>query len=118
MVLSGASAVGGISVYKRIRHHIKDAAPFWPLGLPVWGSDWLTLGLRNGPHLYLEVWRCGGEETTCRFPMPELKGHNVETRVLYPDPQRFEIGLSWTRETGNLSVSIPVTPSARLICLK
>lgn len=110
----------GIRAYKDIRHHIRDALPFWPLGLPVWRGDWVVLGLRSGPHHYLAVWRCGGEQASCSVPLARLRGRSVEPQVLYPDLHtcKLETGLSWTRDEGSLVVRIPVAPSARLIYLK
>lgn len=108
----------GITAYKNMRHHIKDAVPFWPLGLPVWRSDWVVLGLRNGPHHYLAVWRCGGTHTSCNLPLENLKECQVAVKVLYPDLSEFETGLSWSPESGSLTVSIPVVPSARLLYWK
>lgn len=53
-----------MEVYKRIRSDLRSSRPFWPLGLPVWHDEWLTLGMRTGTgqdqRCYVTVWRRGG----------------------------------------------------------
>lgn len=108
----------GIRVYKGMRHHIKDALPFWPLGLPVWRGEWIVLGLVSGVHHYLAVWHCHGTQKTCEIPLETMRGRKVEAQILYPDTKTLEAGLSWSAETGSLEVTIPAAPSARLIYLQ
>src|SRR5690606_39750966 len=36
-----------VAAYRRIRHRLPAALPFWPLGLPGWHDDVVALGLRD-----------------------------------------------------------------------
>lgn len=105
-----AEAVG---CYQRLRGEIPTATPVWPLGLPGWSDEWISLGLRcANADLMLIVWRRGGEPE-CTLPLPEYAGSVVE--VLFP----LELpapGLRW--DSGTLRVGLPACPAARLLRIR
>lgn len=107
----------GIAYYKSIRHHIKQALPFWPLGLAEYGSPWLSLGLRHEDASYLAVWRRESDTDSCTLPLPHLQGKaNVTVRCAYPSYE--ECDYRWNPETATLTVKLPKAYSARLFELK
>ncbi|KAJ5382984.1 Aldolase-type TIM barrel [Penicillium concentricum] len=105
--------VEGMNVYKLIRSHLNSAHPIWPLGLPQWHDDWLSLGLvtkNNG--IYLAVWRRGGV-TEKDLPVKLLEGEATTTaRVLYPT--RLDTETTWNETSGILSLKLPDKVCARL----
>ncbi|ROP49148.1 MULTISPECIES: glycoside hydrolase family 36 protein [unclassified Rathayibacter] len=46
-----------IGVHKSLRPFVRDALPFWPLGLPAWEDEWVALGLHSASRSWLTVWR-------------------------------------------------------------
>jgi alpha-galactosidase len=105
----------GMEVYKGLRHYLRNATPFWPLGLPKWHDDWLALGMKcqGNSRLYLTVWRRGGEQI-CDLPIKFWEGiHQVQVKLLYPS--HFEEEHAWHK--GKLKVNLPETVCARLFQL-
>ncbi|KAI0005615.1 putative Melibiase subfamily [Xylariaceae sp. FL0662B] len=108
---------GGMRVYEGIKHHIKKARPFWPLGLPRWHDEWISLGLlsESGDDAFVSVWRRGGTATEMDLPLPRtfIGVSSVEVSLLYP--ANFETGLLWKAEEGLLHVTLPDRICARLV---
>lgn len=102
-----------LDFYKTIRGDIREALPFWPLGLPAHGDDWLSLGLRRGDKLYLAVWRIGGESAELALPLPELSGQTLAARCAYP-AAAGDTGCGWDAAAGELRVTLPNPRTARL----
>ncbi|KEF63624.1 alpha-galactosidase [Exophiala aquamarina CBS 119918] len=103
----------GMDIYKTIRHDIKDATPFWPLGLPKWHDDWLAMGLKAPGCRYIAVWRRGGD-SSCSLPISGIaKESTVTVDFLYP--LGFEIDMSWDAEESLLQVNLASTVCARLL---
>ena len=100
----------GISVYKEIRGDIKDAVPFWPLGLSHFSDEWSALGLRNGNTCYLAVWRREGAEDSCTLSIPDAQNATVE--CIYPKENQSSYQLE--KSTGKLAVQFPKQKMARL----
>lgn len=101
-----------ISVYKKIRADIKEAVPFWSLGLSKFSDDWVSLGLRNGNKAYLAVWRREGKSDTCVLPIGFLKGVDARVKCIYPDFS--ETPVEFSKATGNVSVKFDRPYMARL----
>ena len=101
-----------ISVYKKIRADIKEAVPFWSLGLSKFSDDWVSLGLRNGNKAYLAVWRREGKSDTCVLPIDFLKGVEARVKCIYPDFS--ETPVEFSKATGNVSVKFDRPYMARL----
>lgn len=102
----------GMDVYKSIRADVKDGTPFWPLGLPHWHSEWLSLGLATPNGVLLAVWRRDGPDSV-QLPITRLRGKNVKVELLYP--AKFQVDYEWTDDA--LSVQLEATTAARLFRL-
>jgi alpha-galactosidase len=105
-----------LDYYKSIRHHIPQALPFWPLGLPKQQDEWICLGLRHEDAIYLAVWRIHGESTEISLSLPQLQGKRLEICCAYP--QSFDCRWSWSEGEGLLKVTLPETKTARLLEIK
>ena len=57
----------GIRCYKSYRQMIKEAYPFWPIGLPKAEEHCFALGLKTKTEALLAVWNCGAEEETLQL---------------------------------------------------
>ncbi len=101
-----------LGVYRKIRSDIREAVPFWPLGLSCFSDEWTVLGLRSadGKKTYLAVWRREGSQSRCTLPIGFLKGKAADARIIYPSFAKNELSLS----DGALTVSLEEY-TARLI---
>lgn len=91
----------GIEVYKsRIRAHVPEGIPFYPLGMPAMTDkrSGIALGLRSPAASFMAVWRLEGSE---RVEMP-TSGENW--RLLYP----LDLGIQVQQTAGRLAVTFPV----------
>ncbi|KAL4967043.1 putative Melibiase subfamily [Aspergillus stella-maris] len=106
----------GMDVYRMIRADIPTCQAFWPLGLPGWHDEWLTLGMavEGGKRFHVAVWRRGGPDTI-EVPVSKLKGANVSCELLYPTS--FPASSEWNAAEGLLKVKLPSALSARLFRL-
>ncbi|AWB46441.1 alpha-galactosidase [Paenibacillus sp. CAA11] len=105
-----------LDYYKAIRADIKEAQPFWPLGLPTQQADWLALGLRHEDRLYLAVWHVRGDEPAADMPLPQLRGRELSARCAYP--QEAGSLCCWSSAEGVLRVELPQPQTARLFELQ
>ncbi|WP_413773760.1 alpha-galactosidase [Paenibacillus woosongensis] len=105
-----------LDYYKSIRHHIPQALPFWPLGLPKQQDEWICLGLRNEDSIYLAVWRVRGESAEIGLPLAQLQGQALEIRCAYP--QGFDCSWKWNDAESVLQVALPRPETARLLEIK
>lgn len=107
-----------LDYYKTIRQDIKNALPFWPLGLSQFADTWVSMGLKAGKKTYLAVWRRNASESQCVLPLRHLKGcEDVKVRCAYPeaDPDtRFH----WNPAAGTLTVDLPAPICARVFELE
>lgn len=106
----------GMAVFKTIRRDLGNAVPFWPLGLPSWYDDWISLGMAAPGVVYISVWRRGGP-TVCKMKVPIVKG-NVglkKAELLYP--LSLPADIRWTAESRELSIELPRETCARLLRL-
>ncbi|WP_151735533.1 alpha-galactosidase ['Paenibacillus yunnanensis' Narsing Rao et al. 2020] len=101
-----------LDYYKSIRADIPQAVPFWPLGLPDSGSEWISLGLQAGETRYVAVWRTAGEETEVTLPVGDLAGARPEIVCAYP--KEHHSTWSWEPSAGALTVTLPPGRTARL----
>ncbi len=101
-----------ISSYKKIRKDIKNAFPFWPLGLSSYEDTWICLGLQNGKKNYVAVWRRNSGESLCALPISHLKGKKVNITFAYPG--RGNCRYTWNEVSGILGVELKARVSARL----
>jgi alpha-galactosidase len=112
----------GMDVYRSIRADLNSGIAFWPLGLPKWHDDWVTLGIaaqtpdgRDSGRYLLAVWRRGGEDAI-ELPVVALRGQTLATKLLYP--ATFAAEISWHASSGSLKVSLPSKIAARLFELR
>lgn len=101
-----------LDYYKSIRGHIPQATPFWPLGLPDSGGEWISFGLRHGTTRYLAVWRIAGEAAEVQLPIPELRSTAAEVNCAYP--KQHAAFCEWNQSEGMLTVALPPGKTARL----
>lgn len=98
-----------IDVYKTaVRPHLINSSPCWPLGLPQWTDDIVTLGMMDGEVCLLAVWVRGTERSNITLPIPNGAGRKGNVRIIFPTsldnrPWRY----SWNVESGTLSISLP-----------
>ncbi|MDA3958204.1 glycoside hydrolase family 36 protein [Oceanispirochaeta sp.] len=101
-----------LDYYKNIRPAIKEALPFWPLGLSSFHDTWTCLGLKTGDVSYVAVWKRDAGEDRCLLPLEHLKGKEQIVRCVYPADG--DCRFSWNSGMGTLSVELPGIYSARL----
>lgn len=110
----------GMKVYQDIRHIIPSSTPFWPLGLPGWHDEWLSLGLEaqsdkedNKRQCFVSVWRRAGD-TTRSIPVKQFSGQQgVKITVLYP--RQLPTKIAWDRDNAAVLVTLPETTCARFL---
>jgi alpha-galactosidase len=103
-----ALVADGVSVFKTIRGDLRQSDPFWPLGLPGWFDDVVSVGFRARDTSYLAVWSRG--DSIDRIDVPLDGAGSVD--VVYPtalEPWSVEIA----EKTLHLTPARP-GPSARL----
>ena len=104
-----------LQVYKSIRADIKEAVPFWPLGLSDFSDEWVVMGLKKYAVSYLAVWRREGSRSSCEIPLPEYAGMDKKAECIYPSCNESEF--RWHREAGKLVVCLEHEKMARLFKL-
>jgi alpha-galactosidase len=102
----------GIQCYKEIRGDINKGLPFWPIGLPSFSDEWISLGLDCGNKVYLAVWRLEGKKDDCILPINFLKNKEVVVNCIYPINN--ECAFKWNSMTGCLNVAFSSENSARI----
>ena len=105
-----------LSVYKSIRADIKEAVPFWPLGLSDFSDEWVVMGLRKDEVSYLAVWRREGSKSSCEIPIPAYQGKDIKVECIYPSCN--ESKFQWHSEAGKLVVNLEYEKMARLFRLE
>lgn len=81
-----------LDYYKEIRGEIRQAFPFWPIGLAKNTDKWLASGLKTETKAYLAVWRRGGEQEEIEISLENLweKAGEQKVRLAYPREQLRE----------------------------
>ena len=105
-----------ISYYKTIRVDIKNAVPFWPLGLSKYRDPWVSMGLNAGKKDYVAVWRRTSQTAFATIPVEHRKGQDLKVVCGYPKAE--PCNYKWNKEAGELTVEFPNPVSARLFCLE
>lgn len=106
-----------VSAHKTVLTDIRDRHPEWPLGLPAWEDDWVSLALGTGDHAYVSVWRRAGG-TSARLHLPWAEGRELTASVFFPAEAD---GWAWTWDAASavLTVTAPDgEPSARVLELR
>lgn len=104
----------GLDYYKAIRYHIKEAVPFWPLGLSQFEDERVSLGLRAENKIYLAVWRRSGNKNQISLPLPVSKEEKegIQIRCAYPSYSTSQF--AWNSRTDTLTVQLEKENMARL----
>ena len=105
-----------ISYYKIIRGNIKNAVPFWPLGLSKYRDPWVSMGLNADKKDYVAVWRRNSQTSFATIPVTHRKGQELKVICGYPKEEPCDY--KWNKEAGELTVELPNPVSARLFCLE
>ena len=104
-----------ITVYKNIRHDIRKAVPFFPLGLSKFSDNWIALGLECDEKSYLAVWRREGA-SNCVIPVGEHVPENARISCIYPAYNDFSFRYEPNNRTVSVNFEKPFT--ARLFLLE
>jgi alpha-galactosidase len=98
-----------VSLSKQLRDVIAVSTPFWPLGLPGWADEWLSLGLDHDGEYLVTVWNrpTGPDSVACTtLDFPGLRGGEVEVEELHP-LRLATWATRWSAKTGQLEVRNP-----------
>lgn len=106
-----ARVAAAVSTYKDHRSLIAQAEPHWPLGLPGWYDEQLTLALVADDEALLAVWHRGEGEVVIDAPLP---GVWRAADVLFPADLPTTLDLA----DDHLRITLPAGPAARLIRLR
>lgn len=101
-----------IAYYKAIRADIPRALPIWPLGTPLMGNAWISLGLACEDRMYVAVWRFDSAHETCAIPLGAWRGVKAAAQLAYP--RSLPADVRWNPDAGTLSVRLPHANSARI----
>lgn len=75
-----------VSVYKNIRSDIASAVPYYPMGLPEHGDDWLCLAMKTAGCTRVIVWRMKSDKESITIPF-DFPVKSVER--LYPSKDDY-----------------------------
>jgi len=89
-----------VALHRGLRDELRQATPFWPLGLPDWDASVVCLGLHTADGDLLFVW--DRDAAPARFTIPGAHG---EAEVLFPRE-----GADWGLDAAADGVHV-VTPS-------
>ncbi len=101
-----------LDYYKTIRHDIKNALPFWPLGLSKFSDNWVVLGLKADNKIYLAVWRRQADSDYITIPINYTDAKKVTLKCAYPSYE--ECSYAWNGNTQTITAMLPKNYSARL----
>lgn len=104
-----------LDMYKKIRGDIKNALPFWSLGLSKFSDEWVSLGLKCENTAYLAVWRRESSDNTCQLPVNFLKGKDVKVECIYPSFS--EDKFAFNKNTSAITARLEKQYTARLLRL-
>lgn len=104
-----------LDMYKKIRGDIKNALPFWSLGLSKFSDEWVSLGLKCENTAYLAVWRRESSDNTCQLPVNFLKGKDVKAECIYPSFS--EDKFAFNKNTSAITARLEKQYTARLLRL-
>ena len=88
----------GLDYYKKIRHDIKEAVPFWPLRLSQFNDEWVSLDCERK---IKSIWRCGEEvdpKGRCHFLCLFLRKRRKRSRSVWHIPLTVPALLSGIRQ--------------------
>lgn len=104
----------GVALYKQERGFIRNAFPFWPIGMTRMGDakSWCAVGLASDPdeqrpvqRMLLAVWRLDSVEEVVRLPLLGLAGRKAAARLLYP-AAGHDVPYAYLQNEGALEVRL------------
>ncbi|KAB7786780.1 alpha-galactosidase [Bifidobacterium cebidarum] len=102
----------GITAYKEhVQPVIGESTPFWPLGLPEWNDEIVSLGLKTAQGSALvTLWDRGSSCSHSTLQLPQFQGHDVSVTPVFPtQADGFEDWATvWNATDGTLLVDVPV----------
>ncbi|MBQ7783941.1 MAG: alpha-galactosidase [Oscillospiraceae bacterium] len=102
-----------LDCYKKIRNDIKQAVPFWCLGLSEFSDPWVSLGLKNGNTLYIALWRRNSEKSSISLDLKKYTDSKIGiAELIYPSFGGCEF--EYNAQLSKLTVNMPSEYSARL----
>ncbi|MGW8483129.1 glycoside hydrolase family 36 protein [Microbacterium sp. NPDC055903] len=103
-----------VAAQKTVLAGVRSRRPVWPLGLPAWEADWVSLGLHDddAAHAYVSVWRRSGV-ATASLHLPWAQGRELAVSAFFP-ADAGSWSWRWDASTGILVTTAPTDePSAR-----
>ena len=95
-----ALVADAVTAHKRLVTRLDRCRPFWPLGLPVWGEEWVALGLHDpgaaGGELHVAVWKRSDApgRTALDLPAAPAGHHWADPAPLFPSGSPLELILA------------------------
>ena len=93
-----ALVAAAVAAHKRLVPSMDRCRPFWPLGLPAWGADWVALGLHDtsagvAGELHVAVWKRSGDKSSTVLALPSPPaGHRWAAPVpVFPRESPLEL---------------------------
>ncbi|MCL6445082.1 MAG: alpha-galactosidase [Alicyclobacillus sp.] len=102
-----------VESYKKYRHLIRDALPFWPDGLPSFQSTWCSMGIKAERTALVAVWRLGDSSRTHAMNLRRWIPTSAQADFLYP-VDGLGAQFRWN-PSGIAVVDLPDPYSARIL---
>lgn len=103
-----------VAAHKQVLGDIRTRQPIWPLGLPGWSDEWVSLGLMGEGDAYLSIWRRAGAPTAT-LSLPWAAGRELAVAAFYP-ADAGAWSWEWDAASAELRVTAPTDePSARVL---
>lgn len=100
-----------ITVYtKVVQPIIASSVPFWPLGLPRWTDDVVSVGLKTKQKSLFTVWARNVPESHRNVVLflPQFTGVEVEISTVFPKRPDFQQwDLQWDKQRGIAMLHVP-----------
>lgn len=106
-----------VAAQHRVLVDIEQSLPFWPLGLPGWEDQWVSMGLTHDDGARLSLWRRPGAPEVVVLPLPRFRGRQLVTAPFFP-AEAEGWSWHWDAAAGELTVEVSVpAPTARVLTL-
>jgi alpha-galactosidase len=115
---SRALVAEAVATAKTVRGEITRGVPSWPLGLPGWNDDWVSLALGTETSALVSLWSRRATERVVKLDFPQFVGREISISTVFPlhlEPW----ATTWDSGTGSLTVRAGAEPlSARTLRLE
>lgn len=90
-----------------ISPRITSSTPFWPIGLPGWNDDVISLGLAENQILLVSVWARESADGTAFLSLPMAKDHDISVSIIFPTLlDSTDWHFEWDKKEGILKVEM------------